>query len=431
MESVDSEHVAPRAAQSAGHTGGDRTTNDRQRATRGTSAVRNVTDPLLRRKIVESCAKALRDRGYPLARSLREIHTYVDTNMPDLEPAVTTRITRDIFAYRTSTDATAAGADGRLITVQLHEYLTDEPKPRRWLIPGFLPSVQRVALTGKPSSGKTWLALDAALAVAFGTPFLGRTDAAERGNVVILDAEGGRERAVERFKRLAQARGVALPSATTIHWGSAPGLNLAHGPSVETLRRELSEIKPRLVIFDTLAKVMGLYDENSNAGAARVTAALCALSQERECTLLTLAHPAKSDEGAETIRGAGELSADMDVLWTIRPGDGDIRTVRCHKDRDGELDGNCLGFAVGTQGALVTLSWHEIEETQPQRLELIADSVLKMLQGEEGAVTASAIMVRMRDEHGVGRSTVYNALNALERSELVTSPQWGHWARSE
>ena len=90
-------------------------------------------------------------------------------------------------------------------------------------------------------------------------------------------------------------------------------------------------MNPVLVIVHMLAKVMGLADENSNAAASRVTKALYTLNQELGAALLLLAHPAKSESGDPTVRGAGELSADLDVLWHIQNFPGRVHSVRCEK----------------------------------------------------------------------------------------------------
>jgi hypothetical protein len=116
-----------------------------------------------------------------------------------------------------------------------------------------------------------------------------------------------------------------------IHWYSLKDFNLSWEDAASKLTQLLSPIQPVLIVMDTLAKVMGMPDENSNASAARVTRALYDLNQSTSAALLLLAHPAKTESADVTVRGAGELSADLDVLWNIQPGKAGVREARCEK----------------------------------------------------------------------------------------------------
>ena len=258
--------------------------------------------------------------------------------------------------------------------VPLSEHRTDSILPREWLIPGLLPAGQRTGLLGRWESGKSWLALDIAMSVAFGTKFLGDTEPAKRGNVVIVDGEGGQSRAIRRFNRLALARrmssgarGQDLVPPGEIFWHSPEDLSLSAADATAQLARLLKPVNPVLVIVDTLAKVMGLADENSNAAASRVTKALYTLNQELGAALLLLAHPAKSESGDPTVRGAGELSADLDVLWHIQNFPGRVHSVRCEKDRDADLGSARFSFSIVDAGDATRLERREKATTQERR----------------------------------------------------------------
>jgi hypothetical protein len=131
-----------------------------------------------------------------------------------------------------------------------------------------------------------------------------------------------------------------------IHWYSLKDFNLSWDDAADKLSKLLSPIQPVLIVMDTLAKVMGMPDENSNASAARVTRALYDLNQSTSAALLLLAHPAKTESADVTVRGAGELSADLDVLWNIQSGKGGIRQARCQKDRDPDLENSGFEFSI-------------------------------------------------------------------------------------
>jgi hypothetical protein len=238
--------------------------------------------------------------------------------------------------------------------LHLSQHCLESIPPREWIIPGVLPANQRTALLGRWASGKSWLALDMALSVVFGTPFLGDVLPTARGNVVILDGEGGRTRAIRRFNQLRHGHQLSIANGDScrqrgdgeIFWCSPEGFSLSSEGIADDLSELLAPMNPVLIIFDTLAKVMGLSDENSNAAASRVTKALYTLNQGLGAALLLLAHPAKGESSDATIRGAGELSADLDVLLRITKSAAGIRTVTCEKDRDADLENATFDFKI-------------------------------------------------------------------------------------
>jgi hypothetical protein len=75
---------------------------------------------------------------------------------------------------------------GRFGTMPIYE-LASLP-PGEWLIKGVLPDADLAILFGASGSGKTFVALDMAFAVAMGLPWRGNR--VKQGKVVIIAAEG-------------------------------------------------------------------------------------------------------------------------------------------------------------------------------------------------------------------------------------------------
>src|ERR1700674_809342 len=74
-----------------------------------------------------------------------------------------------------------------LTTYSIAELLSIEPP--EWLIDGVMPLMGLTALYGQPGGGKSFIALDMALAIASGRPWQGHP--VKRGYVVYISAEGG------------------------------------------------------------------------------------------------------------------------------------------------------------------------------------------------------------------------------------------------
>jgi hypothetical protein len=109
----------------------------------------------------------------------------------------------------------------------------------RWIVPGFVGEGLSI-LAGRQKVGKTWLAMDWAIAVASGGAAAGAI-ACDAGDVLYVDAENGSRRIQARLAAL--SRGRRVPSR----------LNWLHGPPPVTGIAEALDVwraampEPRLV----------------------------------------------------------------------------------------------------------------------------------------------------------------------------------------
>ena len=168
--------------------------------------------------------------------------------------------------------------------------------------------------------------------------------------------------------------------------------------------------------MDTLAKVMGLPDENSNAAAARVTRALYALNQNTSAALLLLAHPAKTDSHETSVRGAGELSADLDVLWNIHRVGGHIRRAKCEKDRDPDLENSALDFSIDPWKTGTRLS----RRSHAHHSESVEEAILAALKEAPAGLKRSDLTLSVKEVCGLGTTTTRDAVACLKSSGAIT-----------
>jgi predicted ATP-dependent serine protease len=121
-------------------------------------------------------------------------------------------------------------------------------------------------LAGAPKIGKSWLALDFAIAVASGGSCMGHLPA-QQGDVLYLALEDNRRRLKSRLKRLMPSQG-SWPTNLTFHtqW------LLPDQGGIENIRAWAPAAKtPRLVIIDVLASFRPL------AGSARASTIMTTL----------------------------------------------------------------------------------------------------------------------------------------------------------
>ena len=101
--------------------------------------------------------------------------------------------------------------------------MATEFPPIRWVVPGYVPEGLSI-LAGRQKLGKTWLALDWAIAVAYGGMAMGAIDC-EQGDVLYIDLENGHRRIQGRINILFPDER-RRPDLSRLEWvNDAPDLN--------------------------------------------------------------------------------------------------------------------------------------------------------------------------------------------------------------
>lgn len=122
----------------------------------------------------------------------------------------------------------------------------------KFIVPGYLPEGATI-LAGRPKLGKSWLALDLALAVAKGSKCLGVE--CEQGDVLYLAMEDNKRRLQSRLQKLSPARELnPWPSSLEMvtEW------KRHDQGGIEDIRAwAATKQDPRLVIVDVLAQFRG------------------------------------------------------------------------------------------------------------------------------------------------------------------------------
>lgn len=147
--------------------------------------------------------------------------------------------------------------------------LADLPAPE-YLVHGVLPAAGNGVLYGVSGTGKSFLALDWALAIATGqVAWMGRE--IQAGPVVYVAAEG-QAGLTQRIEAWMHANGVTTEPDLYVIPDAVQLLDLADGKALlEAITAKIGE-PPVLIVLDTLAKSMAGGDENSTQDMGLVMA---------------------------------------------------------------------------------------------------------------------------------------------------------------
>jgi hypothetical protein len=249
-------------------------------------------------------------------------------------------------------------------------------------------------------SGKSWLAL-----------WLVKR-CIERGQrVVYFDAENGQRTVSERLGAL----GVSTEELDNLlHYYPFPYLTTESGV-VAAYRALLDEVRPDLIVFDSLVNFLGSsgLEENSNDDLVEWATAFTRPAREREIACLVLDHTPHDGDHA---RGASRKKDEADVMWALRcplPFDRDqvgSVTLRRDKDREAWLPERVSFSVGGTQdGFIFRRSDGTIEEPNPE-------------DGLTG--TERRTLDALRDDFGQEGATAAEWLHAAKKRKVSEPSFW-------
>lgn len=288
---------------------------------------------------------------WPLAQAWNE------QNKPPLEE-------KELF--RIFTDFSRKDADGSVQDnpLSLKDLLNIEESPDPFLVHGLIPERGITALSGHPSSGKTWILLEIAIAVASGKDLFDKFNTIQ-GSVLIVDEENG----ISEMKRRIQRLGISpnLP----IFFYSQAGLKVDNAEHLQKIRKEILEKNIRLVIFDPFVSVHSR-SENSAEEIQYVMSCLQELTSVG-ASVLYIHHHRKDGVAVananQSLRGSSALSGRADSHIAVeKKKDSDDLTISQEKLRRGRL----------TDPFVVRL----IEEGEHIFLRYIEDGVSKSRKGQ-------------------------------------------------
>jgi hypothetical protein len=240
--------------------------------------------------------------------------------------------------------------------------LEGKPVPdREWQVHGLIPAKNVTLLYGDGGTGKSLLALQLGVAVVTGKPFFGH--AVKQGRVEFITAEDSVDEMHRRLADIGRASGVPLGALAGLHLTSladkdamlavaadSRGGALAVTALYGEMESVIADMRPALVVLDTLADVFG-GNEIIRAQARQFIGMLRRLCLSYDCTIIVLAHPslAGMDKGTSGSTAWGNSVRSRLYFKRIHESDGseqdeDARVLSVGKSNYGRV-----GLEIRTQ----------------------------------------------------------------------------------
>lgn len=210
--------------------------------------------------------------------------------------------------------------------------LLDRPPPV-WLLQRHIPQMSMGFLYSVPGAGKSFLALDMALHMAYGLEaWHGDALSADRQTVVIYIASEGSFGFRNRIRAWKQAHNIADNSDRFLLIERT--INFMRLDDIERLLRTVRSLvgqRPCLIIVDTVSRAMPGADENLQKEMTLFVAACDRLKEAFGCAVLGVHHAGKNGDmrGSTVLLGAGDF-----VFRLERRSGATIGDLHCEKQKD-------------------------------------------------------------------------------------------------
>jgi biotin operon repressor len=284
-----------------------------------------------------------------------------------------------------------------------------------WVVPNLLPEGLAI-LAGKPKAGKSWLALNLALAAASGGEFLNTVVAAIK--VAYLCLEDSERRLRERLETCNESGGFQLPDNLRffVEW---PQLDDGGFERLE----ELLQDGYKLAIIDTFQHIRG--GGGGYAQDYRILKTLKGMADQYGATILVLHHQrkAKSKDIVDVVLGSTGLTGAADTIWVLRREGENADSLRFLSvtGRDVEDTEVFLTFT----GVFEVISSLEGGKEKAVRLTPQQEAVYELFEKEPDRNVSPEELAGLLS---VPVNAVNKILLKLKRKGLLVQPEYGRYA---
>lgn len=312
--------------------------------------------------------------------------------------------------------------------------LLDAPRPDP-LIDGFIQEQDAVCLYGEPNGGKSFLALDWALCIATGKPWLDVHEV-KKGPVVYMAGEGGASLQV-RVQAWMKCHGIAEIHGAYFQTRPLP---LREDEVIDEIQATLEtfaesergagepEMNPRLIVVDTLNQFLMGGDENTSDMALFV--ANCRrLSQDNSTAILIVHH---TNAGGERERGHTSLRGNVDEMFKCRPVYQDNLLVGIDVTNDKQRDKaraailnlklRVIPLGLDSRGKPISSLVVVPTMDPPSKLPNVKKTLLNVLDAmlqEEDLKTERCLNTDLCNRTGILRGTMHRYLDQLQDMKCV------------
>ncbi len=282
-----------------------------------------------------------------------------------------------------------------------NEQEQDSRPPPAWVVPGWIQECSTVMLYGPPGSYKSFVALDVALSFGAGKQALGISYTPGAGADVVYAAGEGAI-GVEKLRRPAWRTLRRVESPIPFYSVSDVPAAGEDPSSVDEFIAEIerADVKPCLIVFDTLSRMLAGMDENSAKDASLAVKRIEEIKRYFNCVVLVVHHSGKDGKSA---RGSSAFKGAFDTLIKADKGDDKVVELFLEKQKDAE------------DGLRHSMKAFEVLDSLALSPHVVKEDITREKIGDDDPTTRERnIIYAILKEHGIN-----NRGNALDTKALA------------
>ena len=271
-------------------------------------------------------------------------------------------------------------AEGRLL-IPAPDFLSTASTAVDWLVEGVIQRGSNGFICALPKVGKSWVAVDLALSLALGLPWLD-FGVSHRTKTAIVTREDNPALTRWRMDRMLRGKNRTYPDLEGFLYvntrDQSADFRLDKTEILAPMIAALRSIKPEFVILDVF-NVMRAADENDNTEMRKVVEQLSVLQREVSCSVAVVHHFNKYTDGSLTqrLRGASAIAGWAE--WLIGIESVDSKAKRMSFEIKASADNDPVTYAIKSDEIAQTIRLERVESTPevPPRRGRRAEEVLQ------------------------------------------------------
>ena len=298
--------------------------------------------------------------------------------------------------------------------------LLEGPTDIDWLVEPIIPLGAAGMIVGDSNVGKTWLSLELALAVASGTPWLGKFNI-RRGPVLVIDEENADVLLRRRLHQLIRGHGYRPEELENITFAIGNLVDLKPierdgveqpSESFQKIKNTIDVLRPALVVFDSFRR-MHSNDENSSQEMSLIAKYIAMLVRVSGSSVVVNHHTNKS----HNYRGSTDIKAFNDYqLRAVKAG----RNIRVEHEKsrwDKPVDRFTVEWQAPSEDAVqLVYVGGAAKASDPKDDNWTALRILL----ERGLRTRKELIPAFRVETGKSETTLDRTIRGAEERGMVT-----------
>jgi archaellum biogenesis ATPase FlaH len=302
-----------------------------------------------------------------------------------------------------------------------------EAEDIEWLIPGLIPRRELTILEGDPGLGKSYLIQMISARLCDGKPLPVFPEYHPQGPVRVVHFDTENTAATVTKSRLMSNRCKNLEN----FFQSEEPFSIDDKERWEVVVNRLEEIKPALVVFDTINTYIGTADTYRSSETQQAMAFFKSLAVRFNCAVVVLRHLTKGKGDKAIYRGQGSIAfaGSARIVATVgqHPEEEDLRVVACTKNNI-STKFKSFTFSIEPVGNKSRFVWGESVDYNSEDLMVAVkpngsdkEKAIEFLKEvlSNGREDASKI-IQMAEARSISRSTVNRAAAAIGVNKDIT-----------